>query len=386
MLIAPLPRNESFRLRNLYSYGILDSAEEKDFDDLAVLIARVCNCRYAIINFLDKERQWVKARHNIDLKECSRDVSFCGHTILKDDVMVVKDAKKDKRFFDNPLVTGKYKISFYAAAPIISAAGYKIGTVCAIDKKPKANFGNDKKNTLKIIAHQVTALLELSAKNKLLVKQSEALVAEEKKIVQLTITGQDEEKSFIANELHENFAQTLAATNLYLDFAEHSKDSSNDFIKKGKTNILQIIKDLKALSKSMLPSTFENANYLGFIQEMLNEYGHQNNKKISFRHEGRMDCYDSKIGLTLFRIIQYQLKNANNCGAKRISIKIKTGTKIWLEFVDDGKAVNAFEPERMMLLHHIETRISILKGAVNIGLDKNGHNLLAVEIPLTGDQ
>jgi signal transduction histidine kinase len=211
------------------------------------------------------------------------------------------------------------------------------------------------------------------------------MVAEEKKIVALTITGQDEEKSFIANELHENFAQTLAATNLYLDFAEHSKGSGADFIKKGKRNILQIIKDLKALSKSMLPSTFENANYMGFIQEMLNEYGQQNNKRISFRHEGRFDCYTSNIGLTLFRIIQYQLKNAHNCGAKKIAIKIKTGKSIQLEFVDDGKTADAFEPERKMLLHHIETRIDIIKGTTRVSIDKHGHNLLELEIPLPVD-
>lgn len=382
MLVAPLPLNESFRLNNLLSYGVLDSPEEKDFNDLAELIAQVCHCKHGLVTFLDKERQWFKAKYHLDINESSRAISFCSHTILKEDVMVVKDAKKDKRFIDNPFVTGGYKISFYAGASIISAAGYKIGTVCAMDTKPKSSFTSEQKNTLKIVAHQVAALLELNAKNKLLVKQSETLVAEEKKIVLLTITGQDEEKSFIANELHENFAQTLAATNLYLDFAVHSKDDGTDFIKKGKTSILQIIKDLKTLSKSMLPSTFENTNYLGFIQEMLNEYGQQNNKKISFRHVGRIDCYDSNIGLTLFRIIQYQLKNASNCGAKKISIKIKTGDLIRLEFVDDGKYVNTFEPERMMLLHHIETRISILNGNVKVGSDKNSHNLLEIEIPI----
>jgi len=386
MQVAPLPPNEAARLKNLLSYNILDSVEEKEFDELARLIAQVCNCQYGFINFLDKERQWFKAKYHFNLKESPRNTSFCSYTILKDDVMVVKDAKKDKRFYDNPFVTEGYKISFYAAAPITSAAGYKIGTVGAMDKNPKAIFGTEQKNTLKIIAHQVTALMELAAKNKLLIQQSEAMVAEEKKIVELTLTGQDEEKKFIANELQENFAQTLAATNLYLDSAEHTKGSNTDLIKKGKTNILKIIKDLKALSKSMLPSTFENTNYLGFIQEMLNDYGRQHNKKILFRHEGRLDCYDSKIGLTLFRIIQYQLKNASICVAKKIAIRIRTGKNIRMECVDDGKNATTSEPESMMLLHHIETRASILKGTVRMAANKNGQNLLVIEIPLLEDQ
>ncbi|MBC7887835.1 MAG: GAF domain-containing protein [Ferruginibacter sp.] len=386
MKVAAYLPDEDSRIINLLSYGILDTAEERDFDDLAELVAQVCNCQYAMVTFMDKDRHWFKARRNVEIKESSRDISFCSHTMLQEDVMVVNDTKKDKRFFDSPHVTGGYKVAFYAGVSIISAAGYKIGTVCAMDKKAKMVFTDEQKNALKIIAHQCTALLELRVKNKLIAEQSDALVAEEKKIVQLTLTGHDEEKSFIANELHENFAQTLAATKLYLDFAEQSKELSADFIKKSKANILQIIKDIKALSKSILPSTFQNTNYLGFIQEMLNEYGQQNNKKIAFRHEGKLDCYDSKIGLTLFRIIQYQLKNAHNCGAKKIAIKIKTDTVIRLEFTDDGKNTDSFKPERMMLLHHIETRIAIVKGHVNVGLDKHGHNILEIEIPLIVEQ
>ncbi|MEO6732736.1 MAG: GAF domain-containing protein [Ferruginibacter sp.] len=377
-----LPKDEELRLKNLLSYDVLDSPEEKNFDDLAELIGQVCNCEFALITFIDENRQWFKARRGINVKESPRDNSICATTILQDNVMVIKNVKKDKRFLNNTNIIPGYSLAFYAGVPIISAAGFKIGSVCVMDKKPKAFFSPQQKNTLKIIAYQVAALLELGVKNKYIKAQSDALLAEEKKIVQLTLTGQDEEKDFIANELHENFAQTLAATKLYLDFAEQSKELSTDFIKKSKANILQIIKDIKALSRSMLPSTFENANYLGFIQEMLNEYGQQNDKKISFRHEGRLDCYDSKIGLTLFRIIQYQLKNAHNCGAKKVSIKIKTGKSIRLEFTDDGKESHGFEPERNMLLQHIETRIGMVKGTVSVNIDKQGHNLLNIEIPV----
>ena len=115
---------------------------------------------------------------------------------------------------------------------------------------------------------------------------------------------------------------------------------------------------------------------------MLNEYGHTNNKKIVFRHDGKSAAYDSTTGLTLFRIIQYQLKNAHNCGAKKISIQIKTNKTIRLEFIDDGKNTDAFKAERRMILRHIQTRIGIVKGKVAMNLDKLGNNLLEIEIPL----
>jgi len=382
MQVAPTPNNESTRLKNLLSYGILDTKKEKHFDDLAELIAQVCNCQYALISFIDQERQWFKSTRKIGISEAARDISFCAHTILQDNVMVIKDAKKDKRFFDNPFVTEGYKISFYAGAPIISAAGYKIGTVCALDKKAKDVFTAKQKNALKIIANQVTTLVELGVKNKLVTEQKDAIVAEAQKVAAQTLTGEDEEKVFIANELHENFAQTLAATNLYLDFAEQSKGSGTRFIKQGKSFITQIIKDIKALSKSMLPSTYENADYLGFIQEMLNEYGLQHNIKISFRHQGKLDCYTSNIGLSLFRVIQYQLKIAKHSKAKKIAIKITTGKCIHLQITDDGKKADQSDSERVSLLRHIETRIGILKGIINVGYDKYGLNLLDIEIPL----
>ncbi|MBC7689700.1 MAG: histidine kinase, partial [Aquabacterium sp.] len=65
MQVAPFPADEELRLQNLLSYGVLDSAEESDFDDLAELIAQVCNCEYALISFIDRHRQWFKARRNI---------------------------------------------------------------------------------------------------------------------------------------------------------------------------------------------------------------------------------------------------------------------------------------------------------------------------------
>ena len=129
MQVATIPPEEDLRLKKILSYNILDSDEEQEFNDLAELIAQVCHCEYALVTFMDKERVWFKAKRNIDIKEIPRDTSFCSFTILTDEVFVVKDTKKDKRFFDNPHVTGGYKIGFYAGAPIITSDGYKIGTV-----------------------------------------------------------------------------------------------------------------------------------------------------------------------------------------------------------------------------------------------------------------
>ena len=137
MTKAPVPANEEQRYLDLLSYHILDSEEEEDYTALIQLAAEICNCNSAAISFIDKERQWFKAKVNMPVPEGPRDVSFCGHVIMHNEVMVIDNASQDKRFADNPDVTGGLKIGFYAGAPIISSAGNKLGTVCVIDHQPK---------------------------------------------------------------------------------------------------------------------------------------------------------------------------------------------------------------------------------------------------------
>ncbi len=136
----------------------------------------------------------------------------------------------------------------------------------------------------------------------------------------------------------------------------------------------------------MLPSTFQNANYLRFIQEMLEEYGKQNKKEIEFVHQGKLDAYESQVGLTIFRIIQLLLKSAQSCRAKKISITIRTAETIKLILWDDGKSVNELGPDRKIMLRHIEARLSLVKGTLAIGKDKNGYNLVELEIPLEQEE
>jgi signal transduction histidine kinase len=135
----------------------------------------------------------------------------------------------------------------------------------------------------------------------------------------------------------------------------------------------------------MLPSTFQNANYLRFIHEMLEEYGKQHHKEIEFVHQGKLEAYNSNIGLTIFRIIQYLLKSSHTCGANNVFITIKTAETIKLNFADDGRNANALEPDRKLMLRHIETRLSLVKGTFKFGRDKKGNNVVDIEIPLDQD-
>jgi PAS domain S-box-containing protein len=135
---ADLPNNETERLERLKALQILDTPDEEALDNLVELAANLFKTPIALISLIDKERQWFKARIGLEAQETHRDLAFCAHAIHQNQVFVVEDARNDRRFFDNPLVTADPNIRFYAGAPLIDSAGFKLGTLCIIDTVPRS--------------------------------------------------------------------------------------------------------------------------------------------------------------------------------------------------------------------------------------------------------
>lgn len=165
MKSAPLPPNEEKRLSNLYAYGILDSLDEKEYDEVAQLVAQICETPMANISFIDRDRQWLKSVVGLEDRETSRDVAFCSHTILGDEILTVEDASQDERFSDNPLVTENPGIRFYAGMPLISPEGHRLGALCAIDGTPR-RLTETQQQSLRVLSRHVITLLELRRRNR----------------------------------------------------------------------------------------------------------------------------------------------------------------------------------------------------------------------------
>ncbi len=132
------PGSETARLQALRSLNILDTAPEERFDRLTRLARRLFGVPIALVSLVDADRQWFKSALGFDATETPRDISFCGHAILQDDVFVVPDASLDPRFHDNPLVTDAPNIRFYAGCPLVMPNGSKLGTLCLIDQSPRS--------------------------------------------------------------------------------------------------------------------------------------------------------------------------------------------------------------------------------------------------------
>lgn len=158
---APKPANEAQRIKALHAYGVLDSAAEQSFDDIARLAALCCDVPIALISLVDTDRQWFKSHVGLDAAGTPRAISFCSHAILEPEkVMVVPDAREDARFAVNPLVTGDPRIVFYAGAPLVTPTGEAIGTLCIADHKPRT-LSDRQYRMLRGLAAQAMTQLEL---------------------------------------------------------------------------------------------------------------------------------------------------------------------------------------------------------------------------------
>lgn len=130
--------DEAESLAALQALRVLDSPPEAEFDALVLAASLACGTPVALISLVDAERQWFKANQGLPgVTETPRDVAFCAHAVLGDELLEVPDATQDERFADNPLVAGEPNIRFYAGAPVRLSGGHRVGTLCIIDRQPR---------------------------------------------------------------------------------------------------------------------------------------------------------------------------------------------------------------------------------------------------------
>lgn len=146
------PHDEQARLKTLNSLNILNTPPEERFDRLTRLARRLFGVPIALVSLVDENRQWFKSCFGLSVSETPRDISFCGHAIIEDEVFVIPDTLLDNRFADNPLVINEPHIRFYAGCPLRGPNGHKLGTLCIIDREPRGFERDD-----------IEALIDLAA-------------------------------------------------------------------------------------------------------------------------------------------------------------------------------------------------------------------------------
>ena len=377
MLIAQLPSDEDLRLIDLASYDLLDTPPEKAFDELVELACQLFDCPVSLITLLDENRQWFKSKRGIEDTETPREYSFCSHAILGDDVMIVNDARKDERFADNPLVSGKLQVGFYAGAAIISPAGHKLGTICIIDHKPK-KLTAIQARALTILSNQVTLLLELRARNKMIEQRANELLNLKNDIISHIIKEQDADKQFIATELHENLAQTLAASRMYLNVAEKNEDLRLSLVKKTNDQLGELLVKMRSLSNAIIPSTHATLP----LEDLLHDYIQKNNYSFFIKINCTGATGDIKVELSIacLRILQKWLKVLEEKGdVSKVQISIMVDNEIKIIIKDDGRIQNFRDIEQEVITSMVYGRVYSLGGDLTFSF--SGESGIEITLP-----
>ncbi len=162
---AAIPDDERERLAALHECEVLDTAPELAYTEIAELARQICNTPIALVSLVDAERQWFKARVGLAAEQTSRASSFCAHTLVSRQPLIVHDTHADARFADNPLVTGDPRIRFYAGVPLVLDDGRILGTLCVIDRVARSLSG-PQFDALAMLARQVSVELDLRRRSR----------------------------------------------------------------------------------------------------------------------------------------------------------------------------------------------------------------------------
>lgn len=232
---APVPPDESARLADLYAYEILDTDPEEPFEDIVQLAARICGTQWAVVNFIDEQRQWTKAVVGLERGEALREDAFCPHTIVAPGgFMLVEDARADLRFARNPNVVGDPNVRFYAGSAIQASSGRPIGTVCVVDPEPR-RLDSEQEEGLRTLSRLAARQLELRR-----------LLTRERKLVE-DLRELDRQKAEFTSVVAHDFSSPLTSIRGYAELIREEAvpiEKALDAIDRGAERLLHLVDEL----------------------------------------------------------------------------------------------------------------------------------------------
>ena len=237
---------EADRIRSLIDCQMLDTPEEREFDEIVHLAAFISDAPICLISLVDEARQWFKARVGLEARETPRDVAFCDYAIRGAEPLIVTDTLEDSRFRDNPLVTGEPKMRFYAGFPLEVVPGLRIGTLCVIDTRPR---------TLDIAQIQRLQMLTRQTCDQIRLRRSffdlEDAAKERAKVAEGSrLAGLREMAGGLAHEVNNPLALILAKASLITQHATREKIDASFILEQSKV-IAEIVVRIATLVKSL---------------------------------------------------------------------------------------------------------------------------------------
>lgn len=327
MITTNISIEENDRLRELYRYEILDTPQEDDFDKISLLASKICKTPIAAITFLDRTRQWCKSAFGLTNLPEDRDNSFCSHAISNHTLFEVRNALRDKRFINNPLVKRIPKIRFYAGMPLTTSKGHKLGALCVFDIVPR-RLTKMQSFALKVLSWQTIKLLELRMRNK-----------------EMAHTAQIQQR--IISIMSHDVRSPLCSIKTFLDLNKDdtfTKEEQDDMISALSTNVsrtLQLLDNLVEWGKVQLQ--FTDKKQVLKLKDVVHECMEQAELNLLLKHNGIINEVASNLLVKADKeavqfVLRNLISNANKFtenGTISVSSFIKNN-KCYLKIKDTG--------------------------------------------------
>ncbi|KQM63926.1 hypothetical protein ASE74_12205 [Pedobacter sp. Leaf216] len=373
MLQYPYPKNEKERLASLAGYHLMDSGEEKEFDEIATIASAICGIPISLITFIDEKRQWFKSHIGTDFTENLRELSFCTHAIGSgEEIMIVEDARLDERFAENPMVTGPTKLVYYAGVPLINEEGYALGTICVLDQK-QHKLTAEQIAALKSLGRQVVDKIELKrtitklqaanqelTNSNLLIQKFASMAAHDIKnpLTNMLLTSQLLKRGMEKNEdqrslklIEVNISSANALLSLVDEMLDYSRSPSQLIAKKQKIRLKALFERIHILLSAPenfaieFHSQLEEIHYssIALEQILLNlisnavRYNDKANGWVKVILSEHQDCYQLIVednGIGIAREYHHKIFD-NNFTLELADRYEKKGTGIGLSTVKD---------------------------------------------------
>ncbi|MGC4035892.1 MAG: GAF domain-containing protein [Chitinophagaceae bacterium] len=383
MIVAKHARDEELRLADLLSYDILDSAPEDDFNELVELAAHLCNSPITYISLIDKNRQWFKAKKGIDFTDTPKDISFCTHAILADEIMEVNDTKEDERFLNNPFVTGNLNIRFYAGAPIVSPAGHKLGTVCIMDTQPR-KLSKGEQRSLTLLSNHVTKLLELRKKNLQIRERAEELIAIKNKVIDTVIQQKEDDKKQIVKKLHEDLAQSLASGIMYLSMVKEKSLDELPFIREAKKQFSEVLTGICDLSYDIIPVCVPWISAEELLKGFINKIAPSFPFSLRFVSVNKRGKCGGNTAIIAIRIIEQWLKVlAKKKEILVVNVLAHTEDDFEIVIENDGLVESAEELRREVFESAAYDLAHSAGGTICLSVSDESKNMFRLNLPAT---
>lgn len=380
--VVPNGSESPARIAALNRYDVLDTPPEEGFDRITRLVADWLDVPISLVTLIDEKRQWFKACVGVEFLETDLDRSFCVHNMEANELMVVEDATADPRFADNPLVTGEPGIRFYAGAPLVSPDGYVLGSLCAIDTRPRV-AADMKLEVLQDLASLVVDELELRVKN-------EALRERNRQVRTLTRQLQradESDRSQLSHLLQEEVQQVLQAARMKLENASRHESiaaDARDRLADVGTNLDDAIDVIQTLLARFAPPV-GNQPLRDSLQWLALKMQDDHGLSVSIlgrgvhpiRDEGTKTLLYQLVRELLLRVVKY-----TNTEEARVHI-VESAGRLRITVEDDG---GGFDPllddeEGPTTLRKVRSQVEELGGRVQVRPHAGAGTCVMIEIP-----